>query len=63
MAAESIWLGMFRAEAGSGTPTSVMSTTDKTGDTVASYAISDEQGTRKGPGQLAMKRSKQDRYE
>jgi hypothetical protein len=47
MAAESIWPGMFQAEAGRGNAASVRSTRDATNDTVASYAISDEQGARK----------------
>ena len=47
MAAESIWPGMFQAEAGRGNTASVRSTRDATSDTVASYAISDEQGARK----------------
>jgi hypothetical protein len=47
MAAESIWPGMFQAEAGSGNRVSVRSTRDATSDTVTSYAISDEQGARK----------------
>jgi len=40
-------LGMFQAEAGSSNTLSVRSTRDATSDTVASYAISDEQGARK----------------
>jgi len=47
MAAESMWPGMFQAEAGRGNAVSVISTTDAINDTVASYAISDEQGARK----------------
>jgi hypothetical protein len=42
MAAESIWPGMFQAEAGSGNMASARSRRDTTRDTVASYAISDE---------------------
>jgi hypothetical protein len=38
---------MFQAEAGSGKMARVRSTKDATRDTVASYAISDEQGARK----------------
>ena len=47
MAPESIWPGMFQAEAGRGNTASARSTRDATSDTVASYAISDEQGARK----------------
>jgi hypothetical protein len=47
MAAESIWPGMFHAEAGRGNTTSVRRNRDAISDTVASYAISDEQGARK----------------
>src|SRR5882724_967312 len=47
MAAESMWPGMFQAEAGRGNTPSVRSTRDATSDTVASYAISNEQGARK----------------
>jgi hypothetical protein len=47
MAPESIWPGMFQAEAGRGDTTSVRRTRDATSATVASYAISDEQGARK----------------
>ena len=47
MVAESIWPGMFQAEAGRGNTASVRSTRDVISDTVASYAISDEQGARK----------------
>jgi hypothetical protein len=47
MAAESMWPGMFQAEAGGGNTASVRNTRDATSDTVASYAISDEQGARK----------------
>src|SRR5678815_1850444 len=54
MAAESIWSGMFHAEAGRGNTASARSR-----DTVASHAISNEQRARKGPGQPAMNRSKQ----
>jgi hypothetical protein len=38
---------MFHAEAGSGNTASVKSTRDAIRDTIASYAISDEQGARK----------------
>jgi hypothetical protein len=38
---------MFRADAGSGITVSVKSTRDAISDTVASYAISNEQGARK----------------
>jgi hypothetical protein len=47
MAPESIWPGIFQAEAGSGNTTSVKSTRDVISDTAASYAISDQQGARK----------------
>jgi hypothetical protein len=47
MAAKSIWPGMFQAEAGRHNTASARSTRDATSDTVASYAISDEQGARK----------------
>jgi hypothetical protein len=42
-----MWPGMFHAEAGTGNTASVKSTRDAIMDTVASYAISDEQGARK----------------
>jgi len=55
-----MWPGIFQAFAGRGNTASVRSTRDATSDTVASYAISDEQGARKkGSGQPAMNRSKQ----
>jgi hypothetical protein len=38
---------MFHAEAGRGNTASARSTRDAISDTVASYAISDEQGARK----------------
>jgi hypothetical protein len=38
---------MFQAEAGSGNTASVRSTRDSINDTIASHAISDEQGARK----------------
>ena len=49
MAAETIWPGMFQADAETGNAASVIviSTRDAISDTVASYAISDEQGARK----------------
>jgi hypothetical protein len=47
MAADSIWLGMFQAEAGSGNTARVRSIKDAISDTVASCAISHEQGARK----------------
>jgi ABC-type uncharacterized transport system substrate-binding protein len=47
MAAESIWPGMFQADAGKGKTARVKSTRDAIGDTVASYAISDGEGARK----------------
>jgi hypothetical protein len=47
MAAESMWPGMLQAEAGSGNTASVRSTRDAISNTVASYAISAEQGARK----------------
>jgi hypothetical protein len=39
MAAESIWPGMFQAEAGTGNTTSARSTSDAISDTVASYPL------------------------
>ena len=60
--AESMWAGMFQAEAGSGNTASARSTRDAISDTIASYAISDEEGARKkGSGQPLMNRSKQAR--
>jgi len=51
------------SEAGSGNTASVRSTRDAIRNTVATYAISDEQrGKEKGSGQLPMNRSKQGRY-
>jgi len=47
MAADSMWPGMFQAKAGRGNTASVRSARDATSATVASYAISDEQGARK----------------
>ena len=47
MIPESIWPGMFQAKAGRGNTARVRSTKDAISDTVASYAISDEQGARK----------------
>jgi hypothetical protein len=47
MIPESIWPGIFHADAGRGNTASARSTRDVTSDTVASYAISDEQGARK----------------
>jgi hypothetical protein len=47
MIPESIWPGMFQAEAVRGDMVSVRSTRDAISDTVASYAISAEQGARK----------------
>jgi hypothetical protein len=52
--------GMFQAEAGRATRQPVVSTRNAISDTFASYAISEEQGTRKN-GQPAMNRSKQRR--
>jgi hypothetical protein len=50
MAADSIWPGMFQAEAGKGNnAASVRNTRDAITDTVASYAICDEPGARKNP--------------
>jgi len=46
MMSESIWPGMFQAEAGRGDTASVRSTRNATSDTAASYAISDQQGAR-----------------
>jgi hypothetical protein len=40
---------VFQAEAGNGNTARVISTTDAISDTVASYAISDEQGEGKTP--------------
>ncbi len=47
MVAESVWPGMFQAEAGRGNTASVRRTTDAIGDTAASYALSYEQRARK----------------
>jgi hypothetical protein len=47
MAPESIWPGMFHADAERGNAASVISTRDAIKDTAASYAIEDEQGARK----------------
>jgi len=47
MAAESMWPGMFQAEAGRSNTASVRNTRDAIRDTAASYAISCEQGARK----------------
>jgi hypothetical protein len=47
MIPESIWPGMFQAHAGRGKTASARSTRQTISDTVASYAISDEQGARK----------------
>jgi hypothetical protein len=47
MIPESIWPGMFHAEAGSGNAASVRIARDAISDTAASYAIFDEQGARK----------------
>ena len=47
MAAESIWPGMFQAEAGRGNTASVRSTRDTISDMAASYAIAEEQGARR----------------
>jgi hypothetical protein len=47
MAPESIWPGMFQAEAGSGNTARVTSTRDAISEMVAGYAISDAQGARK----------------
>jgi hypothetical protein len=47
MMPETMWPGMFQADAGRGNTASVRSTRDAISDTVASYAISDEQGARK----------------
>ena len=63
MIPESIWPGMFQAEAGRGDSASVKRTRDAISDTPASYATSDEQGGKqKGSGQPTMNRSKQGRY-
>jgi len=42
-----LWPGMFQAEAGRGDTASVRSTRDALSNTVASYAISNEQGEEK----------------
>jgi hypothetical protein len=47
MIPESIWPGMFQAEAGRGSTASVRSTRDATSDMVPAYVISDEEGARK----------------
>ena len=47
MAADSMWPGMFQAKAGSGNTASVRSTRDALTNTVATYAIADEQEARK----------------
>jgi hypothetical protein len=47
MAAESIWPGMFQAEAGKGNKARMISMRDAISDTAVSYAISNEQGARK----------------
>ena len=47
MAAESIWPGMFQAEAGRGSKANATSAREAISDTAASYAISGEQGERK----------------
>jgi hypothetical protein len=47
MIPESIWPGMFHAEAGRGNTASVRRTRAAISDTVASYAIPDEEGARK----------------
>ena len=44
---ESMWPGMFQAEAGRGNPASVRSTRDAIRDMIASYVIADEQRARK----------------
>jgi hypothetical protein len=47
MAPDSIWPEMFQAEAGSGNRVRVRRTRNAISDTLASYAISDEQAARK----------------
>ena len=47
MIPESMWPGMFQAEAGRGNTARVRSTRNVISDTGVSYAISDEQGARK----------------
>jgi len=47
MAPESIWPGIFQANAGRGNTANARSTRDAISDTAASYAISDEDGARK----------------
>jgi len=43
---QSIWPGMFQAEAGRGNTASVRSTREAINDTAANYAIADAQGAR-----------------
>ena len=62
MIPDSMWPGMFQAEAGRGNTTSVRSTTNAISDTAASYAISENKGQGKSSGQPAMNRSKEGRY-
>ena len=50
---------MFQAFAGRDNTATARSTRDAISDTVASYAIFDEQRAKKRSGQLAMNRSKQ----
>jgi ABC-type uncharacterized transport system substrate-binding protein len=60
MAPESIWPGMFQAEAGSGNTATVRSTRDAISETVAGYAISDARGSKKKcSGQPTINSSKQ----
>jgi hypothetical protein len=47
MIPESMWPGIFQAEAGRGSPTNARSSRDAIKDTVASYAITNEQRARK----------------
>ena len=62
MAPESIWLGMFQAEAEGVDTASVSSRRSVISDTLATYAISDEQGQEKGSRQGAMNRCKEGQY-
>jgi hypothetical protein len=52
---------MFQAEAGKGNKARMISMRDAISDTIASYAISAEQGQKKRSGQSAMNGCKQER--
>jgi hypothetical protein len=58
MVAETIWLGMFQAEAGRGGTVSVRRKSDASSNTAASYAIPDEEEARKKLWTPKVKRSK-----